>query len=301
MNIIKKLTYGLIKKLKFLPPAYYIKIYYEYYTDKKLNLKNSIEFNEKIQWIKVFFKPDILTKLVDKYEVRSYVKDKIGEEYLNPMLAVYQSYDEIDFEKLPNQFVIKGTHGCNYNLIVKNKEELNKKEAKRLIKKWLSRNYYYSSGLEWAYKNVPPRVIIENFMKEEGKNNLNDYKIYCFNGQPTLFHIDVDTDKNNYRCFYDLDWQKLPYLKGKLKMYSGEFKKPANLDEMIELAKVLSEPFPFVRVDFYLVNGKTIFGELTFYPGDGRTEFKPDDVNKVIGDYLNLPSIPNHKSFIDSI
>jgi teichuronopeptide biosynthesis TupA-like protein len=133
MNIIKKVCYGLLKKLKFLPPTLYVKIYYEYYTGKKLNLTNPIEFNEKIQWIKVFYKPNILTQLVDKYQVREYVSNKIGEKYLNSLVGVYQSYHEIDFDSLPNQFVLKATHGCNYNLIVHNKEKLNIKKTKRQI------------------------------------------------------------------------------------------------------------------------------------------------------------------------
>jgi TupA-like ATPgrasp len=301
MNIIKKVCYGLLKKLKFLPPTLYVKIYYEYYTGKKLNLTNPIEFNEKIQWIKVFYKPNILTQLVDKYQVREYVSNKIGEKYLNSLVGVYQSYDEIDFDSLPNQFVLKATHGCNYNLIVHNKEKLNIKKTKRLINKWLSRNYYYHSGLEWAYKNVKPGVIAETFMKEEGKNALNDYKIYCFDGNPKFFQIDIDRNFDHLRCYYDINWKKLPYQKGKYKMFLDEIEKPSNLDEMLRLAKILSKPFPFVRVDFYLVNGKTIFGEMTFYPGDGRTDFKPDKYNKIIGDYLTLPTIPSNKSFIDSI
>jgi teichuronopeptide biosynthesis TupA-like protein len=138
-------------------------------------------------------------------------------------------------------------------------------------------------------------------MKEEGKNALNDYKIYCFDGNPKFFQIDIDRNFDHLRCYYDINWKKLPYQKGKYKMFLDEIEKPSNLDEMLRLAKILSKPFPFVRVDFYLVNGKTIFGEMTFYPGDGRTDFKPDKYNKIIGDYLTLPTIPSNKSFIDSI
>ena len=192
MNIVKKTLYGLIKKLKFLPPAFYVKVYYEYYSGRKLNLKDPIEFNEKIQWLKVYYQPPILTQLVDKYAVRPYIKEKIGDKYLNDIIGVYSKFEDIDFDSLPNKFVLKGAHGSNYNLIVNDKSKLNKKLVKKLVNKWLSRNYYYRSGLEWAYKNVPPRVIAEKFMKEEGKEALNDYKFYCCNGKPIFIHVITD-------------------------------------------------------------------------------------------------------------
>ena len=168
MNIVKKTLYGLIKKLKFLPPVFYVKVYYEYYSGRKLNLKNPVEFNEKIQWLKVYYQPPILTQLVDKYAVQPYIEKKIGSKYLNDIIGVYKKYEDIDFDALPNKFVLKGTHGSNYNLIVNDKSKLDKKQVKKLVNKWLNRNYYYRSGLEWAYKNAPPRVIAEKFMKEEG-------------------------------------------------------------------------------------------------------------------------------------
>jgi hypothetical protein len=301
MNIVKKTIYGLIKKLKFLPPEFYVKIYYEYYTGKKINLRNPVGFNEKIQWLKVYYKPDILTKLVDKFEVRSYIKEKIGEQYLNDLLGVYTSYDEIDFDALPDKFVLKGVHGCNYNLIVKDKSRLNKKKVNQLINKWLSRNYYYRSGLEWAYKNIPPRIIAEKFMQEEGKEVLNDYKLFCFNGSPKFIQVDIERKINDSRCYYDTQWQKLPVNRGKPKLHLSEVEKPKNLSEMLELAKILSNPFPFVRVDFYSINGQTIFGEMTFYPADGRYLFKPIKYNRIFGDYMKLPAIPEGKKYIDSI
>lgn len=301
MNPIKKTIYGLIKKLKFLPPPFYMKIYHEYYTGKKLDLDNPKEFNEKIQWIKVFYKPNILSKLVDKYEVRDYVKDVIGDKYLNSILGVYSSVEEVNFDELPNRFVLKGTHGSNYNYIVTNKDKDTIRTSKKKMKKWLGRNYYYRSGLEWAYKNVPPRVIAETFMEEEGKEVLNDYKFYCFNGEPKFVQIDIDRNINNYRCFYDIAWKKLPFTKGKNQLFPDDSPKPENLEEMIELSKKLSKPFPFVRVDFFSVNGKTIFGEMTFYPGDGRTEFNPEKYNRIFGDHLTLPKIPKGKKFIDSV
>ena len=268
---------------------------------KYINLKNPVEFNEKIQWLKVYYKPPILTKLVDKYAVRPYIEEKIGAKYLNETLGVYTSYNDIDFNSLPNKFVLKGAHGSNYNLIVNDKSKLDLKHVKKLVNKWLSRNYYYRSGLEWAYKNVPPRVIAEKFMKEEGKDVLNDYKFYCCNGKPKFIQIDVGRGIDHTRCFYDLDWKKMNIAKGKIPMFDGSLEKPKNLDEMIKLAKILSKPFPYVRVDFFSVNGNTIFGEMTFYPADGRGDFTPIKYNKIVGDYITLPKIPEGKKVIDSI
>lgn len=301
MNIVKKTLYGLIKKLKFLPPAFYVKVYYEYYSGRKLNLKDPIEFNEKIQWLKVYYQPPILTQLVDKYAVRPYIKEKIGDKYLNDIIGVYSKFEDIDFDSLPNKFVLKGAHGSNYNLIVNDKSKLNKKLVKKLVNKWLSRNYYYRSGLEWAYKNVPPRVIAEKFMKEEGKEALNDYKFYCCNGKPIFIQIDVDRGINHTRCFYDLEWKKMSLKKGNIPLFAGILERPVNLDEMVKLAKILSEPFPYVRVDFFSVNGNTIFGEMTFYPADGRGDFSPIEYNKIVGDYITLPKIPDGKKIIDTI
>lgn len=301
MNIAKKILYGLIKKLKFLPPDVYVKYYYEYYSGKKIDLKNPVEFNQKIQWLKAFYKPPVLTQLVDKYSVRPYIAKKIGEQYLNNLLGVYYKFEDIDFDSLPNQFVLKGVHGCNYNLIVEDKSKLDRKKTKKLLKKWLRRNYYYSSGLEWAYKDVRPRVIAEQFLKEEGKEVLNDYKFYCYRGNVDMVQIDIGRGSEHSRCYYDMQWNKIPITKGKVKMFDGEYLKPENLNDMVKLAQVLSEPFPFVRVDFFSVNGKIYFGEMTFYPGDGRHDFKPVEYNKILGDKIVLPQIPKGKRYIDSL
>lgn len=299
--MLRKLILSLLKKIKFLPPDIYVKIYYEYYTGKKLNLENPIEFNEKIQWLKVYYHPPVLTKLVDKYLVREYVKEKIGEEYLNELIFSSKTARAIDFDTLPNQFVAKGVHGCNFNLIVKNKKNLNKTKAKLLFNKWLSKNQYYRGGLEWAYKNVPPRIIIEKYLEEPGREALNDYKIYCFDGKPTFVQIDIDRGTDHKGIYYNTKWKRLPFNKGTKKFFEGEIEKPKKLNQMLKLAAILAENFPFVRVDFYYVNNKIYFGEMTFYPGDGRQEFKPNEYNKIIGDHLRLPKVPKGQKYITEV
>lgn len=291
-NNLKKNFYGLLKKLKFLPQDFYVKIYYEYYTGKKLDLENPKEFNAKIQWLKVYYRPKILNTLVDKYAVKKYVKEKIGARYLNETLAVYDKVSDVDFSKLPDQFVIKGVHGCHFNLIVSDKSKMNSFKSRLKLFKWMYRNQYYRGGLEWAYKDVKPRLLAEKYLSEMGKNIINDYKFYCFDGEPAFLQIDLGRgSEDNQKCFYDLQWKKLPFYKGKVAPFNGELKKPENFAEMIEVTRKLAYKFPFVRVDLYNINGKVFFGEMTFYPGDGRIDFYPDEYNRKIGDMLKLPKI----------
>lgn len=298
---IKKLLYGILKKMKFLPPETYIPIYYEYYLGKKLDLKNPVEFNQKIQWLKTYYHPDILTKLVDKYSVRDYVKEKVGEQYLNELIAVYDKASQVNFDELPDQFVIKGVHGFHFNLIVKDKSKLNRKKALFLMNKWMNKNQYYRGGFEWAYKNVPPRLIAEKFLKEMDKDVILDYKFFCFNGEPKFVQVDVERGINDQRAFYDLDWNKLEFYNKENKVYPGEIEQPENFENMLYVAKTLADKFPFVRVDLYSINNKTIFGEMTFYPSDGRKDFHPLKYNKILGDYIKLPALPEGQKEIKEI
>lgn len=299
--MLKKITYGLIKKLKFLPPDFYVKIYYEYYSGKKLCLDNPVEFNQKISWLKVYYHPPILTQLVDKYSVRAYVKDKVGEHYLNELIHVYNKASEVNFEELPEQFVIKGVHGFHFNLIVKDKSKLNRKRARYLMRKWMSKNQYYRGGLEWAYKNVQPKLIAEKFLSEMDKEVLNDYKFFCFNGKPKFVQIDIERSINDYRAFYDLNWNKLEFYNKENPVFPRELTKPENFEEMVEVATKLADKFPFVRVDLYSINGKILFGEMTFYPADARKDFHPKKYNAILGSYITLPKQSKGQKEITSI
>lgn len=302
VNLINRFKLRMLKKMTFLPPKIYAHYLYEYYTNKKLDLNNPIEFNEKIQWYKVFYRPKILNQLVDKYAVRDYVKDKIGAQYLNECYGVYLSPFEVDFNKLPNQFVIKATHASSYNLIVKDKRKLNKNKAKLLFKKWMSSNQYYRTGQEWAYKDVKPRLIAEKYLEEKGQSSLIDYKFYCFKGEVKFVEAHLDRKDNHKRSFYDLDFKKLPFRIVSLdKTIDKHIEKPPTFDKMIALSSKLSADFPFVRVDFYSIRGKIIFGEMTFYPNDGRKDFYPEKYNKSIGDLFELPNSFNSKDEITNI
>lgn len=289
---LRKLVMKMLRKIRFLPPKIYAHFLYEHYTGKRLNLENPKEFNEKIQWYKVFYHPKILTQLVDKYAVRFYVEEKIGAQYLNKMHGVYNCAEDVPFADLPEQFVIKATHASSYNLIATSKSALNLKKTKKLLNKWLSKSQYYRTGQEWAYKNVPPRLLIEKFLKEEGQESLIDYKFYCFSGEAKFLEVHLDRANQHKRGFYDLDFKPLPFRYVPLKKsISTNIEKPCNFEEMKKLAEVLADKFPFVRVDFYSVKGKTIFGEMTFYPSDGRKDLIPDEYNTIIGDYIKLPKL----------
>ena len=297
LNKIRRFILKQLRKMRFLPPKIYTRISYEYYTGKKLDLKNPVEFNEKIQWLKVYYHPKILTQLVDKHKVRTYVEKKIGGQYLNEIYGVYDKPEDVSFDDLPNKFVIKATHTSSHNLIVTNKNKLNRTKAVKSFRKWLSKNQYYRIGQEWAYKDVPPRLIAEKFLKDDKENSLIDYKFYCFNGVTKFLEVHLDRAENHKRGFYDFNFNPLPYrYVSPKKSISSNIKKPINLEEMVRLSEILAANFPFVRVDFYSIKGKTIFGEMTFYPSDGRKDFIPNEYNKIIGDYIKLPKLKDvHK------
>ncbi len=288
--------------MRYLSPKIYTRILYEYYTGKKLDLNNPQEFNEKIQWLKVYYRPKILTQLVDKYAVRVYVKEKIGEQYLNKIYGVYDKPEDVPFDKLPNKFVVKATHTSSHNLIVSDKTVVNEKKVVKMFKKWLGKNQYYRIGQEWAYKDVTPRLIVENFLKDGKESSLIDYKFYCFSGVAKFLEVHMDRADNHKRGFYDLSFNPLPYRYVSLeKSISKAIEKPSNLEEMRKFSEILAANFPFVRVDFYSINGKTIFGEMTFYPSDGRKDIIPDEYNKIIGDYIKLPKLEKGQQVITEV
>ncbi len=293
-NTIVRFFLRHLRKMRFLPPKIYVKIHYEYFTGKKLNLNNPRKFNAKLEWYKVFYRPKILTQLADKYEVRSYVEKKIGKQYLNELYAVHNNANDIDFDSLPKEFIIKANHTNTHNVIVKDKNNIDKKKVIKQFNKWLKKNQYYKRGQEWAYKDIRPKIVIEKFLKEKNRDTLIDYKFYCFNGKAKFIDVHIDrTDDHKQGCF-DLDFNLLPFGKSKnYKTISSDIDKPSNLSEMVLLAEKLAEELPFVRVDFYSIDGKSVFGEMTFYPADARKEFYPDEYNLIIGDYFELPIIKN--------
>jgi len=293
----------LLRQFNFVSAEVYVKYLYHYYTGKTLDLSDPKEFNEKIQWYKVRYHPKILNQLVDKYDVRSFVADRIGEQYLNDMYGVYNTPEDIPFDELPNKYVIKTTNASSYNLIVSNNETLNKTKTRQKLKKWLKKaSRYYLRSREWPYKDVAPRLIIEKFLKDKDQQSLVDYKFYCFNGEAKFVEIHIDRAKNHRRSFYDFNLNKLEFrYVPEEQSITRPIKKPDNFLEMKNLSEKLSQNFPFVRVDFYSINGKSIFGEMTFFPSGGRKDFIPEKYNRIIGNYFKLPQPPNGKQIITEI
>ena len=280
-----------LRKVRFLPSKLYVKIHYEYFSGNKLDLNNPKDFTEKIAWYKVFYRPKSLNQLVDKFAVRAFVEEKIGSQFLNTFYGVFDDVNEIKFDELPEKFVIKATHTSGHNLIVRDKNKLNLDKTKKLLKKWLKINQYYRIGQEWAYKDVKPRIIIEKYLEQIDQKSLTDFKFYCFDGKAKFIDIHTDREDEHKQGSFDLNFERLPFGKSRYKQIYESPEKPVNLKEMIECAEVLSEKLPFVRVDFYAIDGKTIFGEMTFYPSDGRKKFYPEKYNRIIGDYFTLPKI----------
>lgn len=273
--------------LNWIPSDIYISILFRAIMKKKLNLNNPKTFNEKLQWLKVNNKNEEYTKLVDKYSVREYITKIIGEEYLIPLIGVYDNFDEINFEELPNQFVMKCTHDSGGVIICKDKNKLDRNEAKLLINTSLSKNYYYALR-EYPYKNITPKIIIEKYMVDESGTELKDYKFFCFDGIPQFLYVASNRSVDTKFNFFDTDFQPLPFWQ-KYPPAEKEILKPIGYQEMLKLSEKLSKGFPHIRVDFYDINGKIYFGELTFFHFSGLVKFHPQKYDEILGDFLNLP------------
>ena len=268
----------------------FVKIQYKKRLKKKLNLKEPKTFNEKLQWLKLYDHKEEYTKMVDKYLVRDYIKEKIGEEYLIPLYGVYEKFDDINFKKLPSKFVIKCNHDSGGLVICRDKKNFDIKKAKKKIEKYLKRNYY-KCNREWPYKNVKPKIIIEKYMEEKNEKSLHDYKLFCFNGIPKFVYVSegMDNHKTAKMSFLDMDFSFMPFKRSDYKSFDEVPKKPKKFDLMVEFAKILSKDIPHLRVDFYEINGKLYFGELTFFTCSGFIPFEPMEWDRKLGDMLELP------------
>lgn len=287
--IIKYLLNNRIFRL--LPDDTYLSIKYKVVTGKKLTLKNPKSFNEKIQWLKLHDRKPEYTQMVDKYEMRKYISTIIGEEYLIPLLGVYDSFEEIDFEALPNQFVLKPNHTSGDVFLCKDKSKINYAELKQKVNRWLKENYFWIHR-EWPYKNIKPRIVCEKFMVDKSGNGLTDYKVMCFNGQIkcTFVCLNRASQSGLNIDIYDADWNPMPFERPLHPNSGSIISKPKNFDKMLEISKKLSKSMAFVRVDFYEVNGKLYIGELTLYPGSGLEPFSPDSYDNILGSWLALPN-----------
>ncbi len=276
---------------KSLSPEQYpeaLKKWYKKRTGKELNLENPQTYNEKIQWLKLYDATPIKTRLADKLLVRDWVAEKIGEEYLIPLLGVYDKFDDVDFNALPDKFVIKANHDYSTNRIVTNKSGFDIAEARKFFNQRMRRNFAFWSGFELQYKNIVPKIIIEEYL-ENSDNDLYDYKFWCFDGKVRFILFQAERHKELKVTIFDTEWKRMPFTCGHPR-YEGEVIKPDNLAQMISLAETLATGFSYVRVDFYRLNDGTIkFGEMTFTPSSGTYKWNPPEYGKIVGDLIKLP------------
>ncbi|MCC2155990.1 MULTISPECIES: ATP-grasp fold amidoligase family protein [Veillonella] len=270
----------------------FLKKVFPKYMGYPLDLENPKTFSEKLQWLKVNYREPIQTVMVDKHEAKHFIAHRVGDQYIIPTLAVWDSVEDIDFDALPNQFVLKCTHDSGGIVICKDKSSLDREAAKAKLRASLKRDYS-KIAREWAYQNVPRRIIAEKYISELGNDDLLDYKMYSFHGEPKLTVVCSDRfSKTGTRMnFYDINWEPMGIHFGHYPPLSTEFPKPATYEEMKRLTAELSKDCPFLRVDFYEIKGRLYIGELTFFPGAGLEQFCPMTKDYELGEWLHLENV----------
>lgn len=271
--------------LHWMPDKQYLKVVYRSHTKRKLNLKNPTRYTEKLQWLKLYDRNPLYTTLVDKYAVRDYIAKRIGDEHLVPFYGIYENFDVIDWESLPQSFIMKCTHGSGFNMICIDKDSFDRGAARKQFAKWLATNYYWATR-EWPYKQIKPRIIVEQLLDPPPV----DYKFYCFHGEPQYCRIQFIEQGEKYQHFLDMDFHDTgakssgyprhpTYIPAKSRYYN----------QMVELARVLSEGIIHVRIDFLVTDATFYVGEFTFYTASGYSHFTPPSFDETLGDLLKLP------------
>ena len=290
----------------------FVRLQYYAMLGKRLKLSHPVDFNEKVQWLKLHYRNPLMVTCADKWAVRKYVKDRIGEKYLAKCIGVYDEVDKIHVDELPDKFVLKATHGSGWNIICPDKSKIDWNLAKKKMRKWLKSDFS-KVGREWQYHDIKPRILCEEFLEDLEYGMLRDYKLFTFNGETKYIWVDFTESRNadnkvlsqdigyskpiiskelvRYRNIYDTEWH---FMSGRGSLYpcydSPRQKKPEYLNEMIEMARRLASDFPVCRVDFYVIGGKKlVFGELTFSPGNGCNAFYPQSFNDELGTYIKIP------------
>jgi len=289
-----KLLYQLLKRIasgpgRVLPDKIYLQIRYFLTFGKCINYRNPKSFNEKLQWLKVYYKDSLFPKIVDKYAVRKFVTEKIGEQYLIPLYGKWSNAEEIPVDLLPEKFVLKCTHDCGSVVICKDKAAMDWPAILESLKKGLKDKSCYWDGREWPYRYVNPNIVAEMLLGEED-SDLFDYKFFCFDGKVKCYKVDFDRFTEHKANYFDLDKKLLPFGEEKVPPdWNKKLEMPENIDEMIHLAEVLAEGIPFVRVDLYNVHGKIYFGEMTLFPACGFERILPQEWEYTLGEWLQLP------------
>lgn len=276
------------KIFRYVPDTIWVQFKYFCKFNRFCNLKDPKTFNEKLQWLKLYYREPSHTRMVDKYEMKDYVTQIIGEGHVIPLIGVWDRVEDVDFDSLPSKFVLKTTHDCAGLVICPDKSKLNINEARERLKKALNSNYYIKYR-EWPYKNVKPRIIAEKYMVDETGEQLKDYKIFCFNGEPYCIQVDFDRFLEHKKNLYSLEWELLDFSYNYPSHPEISIARPETLDDMLRIARQLSTGEPYVRVDFYSVEGRAYVGEITFFPASGYGKFLPSEYDRVFGDMIHLP------------
>lgn len=286
INPLSILDYFLKRKPTWFSDKVYVKLRYLFCFRKRLDLNNPQTFNEKLNWLKLYGGKDIYHTMADKYLVKQFVNEKLGTDvYTVPCYGVWDSFDQIDFNKLPNSFVLKATHDSSGATICRDKNSFDFESAKRKFDVVLSRSWYYRNR-EWVYKDLKPRIIADKLLDDGSGHELQDYKFWCFNGEPKIMYI-TNKGKNIYENFYDMNFQPLNINHGYPRSIP-EYSKPIGFNIMIDIAKKLSVGIPFVRIDFFEIAGHVYFGEYTFYDWGGEKPFQTQEMDLELGSYIHL-------------
>ena len=284
----KNMISGFYRSLGFLSDEKYIRLIYRLRMGKKLNLENPRTFTEKLQWLKLNDHNPMYTMVADKLAMREYVEKKIGQGHTVSILGTWKKFSDIDFEKLPNRFVLKTTHDSGSFVICNDKASFDKGKAKKVLSKSLKRNYYKTTR-EWQYKDIEPQIIAEEYL-DEGKINLTDYKFFCFNGKPVFMYCEEEASEHLTQAIADMQYNPMPFSMEDDKADCLP-PKPEQFDSMEMISQKLSEGFPFVRVDMYCVKDKVYVGELTLYHYGGYTPFNPEEWDLKLGDMLDISRV----------
>ena len=274
--------------LRFIPDKAYLKLVFKAETGCRLNLTHPKTYNEKLQWIKLYDRKPEYTIYADKYKVRDYIRQTLGEEYLIPLIGMYQKASEIPWEQLPNRFALKCNHASGTNIVCTDKSKLNADEASAQLDAWLKVNAFWG-GREWCYKDIKPCIICEEFLDTGEGITPDDYKIMCFNGVPKLIQVHHDRYGNHTLDFMDENWQKTGIVQGPPNS-AEEIPRPEELDEMLRIARILSKDMYYARVDLYIIRHQIKFGEITMYPTSGFSLFDNPETDILLGDWIHLPT-----------
>ena len=264
----------------------YLKIYFFIYTGKWMDFGNVRSFSEKIQWLKIHNTAPEFTDMADKYRMKQYVEGKIGSGYTFPLIGVWDRFVDIDFSLLPDRFVLKTNHDSGGVWIIRDKDKVDLTRIKHEIEERFKKNYFYL-GREHPYKNIPHKIIAEQYMEEAEGEDLKDYKVFCFGGEPSFIQVDLDRFTDHKRDFYDIQWDMMDFGIMFPRSYH-KIERPEHLEKMLEISRVLSADIPFLRVDLFNIKGKIFVGELTFHPGGGCEKITPVEGEYKLGDMLKL-------------